>query len=255
MRRIVLIFLAALLMTGASWAQRQPTVPMTAVGEEQKLKGERRIRYLLRQLDLTTEQREYARTLIATMLDEADNPPLSLEQVYTLMAEAQQAEKDGDDERAEQVKQQLRALGRGADREGEFFMNMETELTDEQKGVLRAARERLKRNPSGALRPVDVFRVVYQLDLTKEQKAQTDLWHARFREELRNVKTLDDDKRFQLMNGLLERLRAELTPEQQASFDLSVRRLRPDLANRSLRARVPQTQPAAEEEGEEAGED
>jgi len=246
----VLIFLAALLITGVSRAQRTPTVPMAAVSEEQKLKGEPRIRYLLRQLDLTEEQREYARSLIATLLDESESPSLSLEQVYTLMAEAQQAEKDGDEERAEQVKQQLRALGRGADREGEFFMNMETELTDQQKEVLGAARERLKRNPSGALRPVDVFRAVYGLDLTKEQKAQIDLWHARFRGDLRKVRTLDDDQRFQLMNGLLERLRAELTPEQQARFDLSIRRLRPDLASRGLRARVPQTQPAAEEKSD-----
>jgi hypothetical protein len=254
-RRMVLIFLAVLLMTAVSWAQRTPMVPMLAVSEEQKLSGEKRIRYLLRQLDLTREQREYARGLIATILDEGDTPSLSLEQVYTLMAEQQQAEKDGDEERAEQARQQLRALGRGADREGEFFMNMETELTGEQKEVLGAARERLKRNPSGALRPVDVFRVIYRLDLTKERKAQMDLWHARFRTDLGKVRTLDDDQRFQLMNGLLERLRAELTPEQQASFDLSIRRLRPDLADRELLVRVPQTQPAAGGRSEEPDED
>jgi hypothetical protein len=254
-QRIVLIFLAALLTTAVSPAQRKPTVPMAAVREEPKLKGERRIRYLLRQLDLTAEQREYARTLIATIVDEAENPPLSLEQVYTLMAEQQEAEKEGDEERVERVRQQLRALGRGADREGEFFMNMETELTDGQKETLHEARERLRRNPSGALRPVDVFRVVYAFDLSKEQKAHVDRWNARFRDDLRRIRTLDDDQRFQLMNGLLEALRAELTPEQQSRFDLSIRRLRPDLAGRSLVVRVPQTQPTAEEEDEEPEEE
>jgi len=242
--------LATLLMTEASWAQRKPAVPMAAVSESKKLGGEKKIRYLLRQLELTKEQREYAHGLIATILDETANPPLSLEQVYTLMAEAQQAEKDEDEERAEQVKEQLRALGRGADRESEFFMNMETELTDEQRRVLQAARARLKRNPSGAVRPVDVFRVVRQLELTKEQQAQVDQWHRRFREDLRKVRSLDDEQRFQLLNGLVERLRAELTPEQRASFDLAIRRLRSDVTFR-LQVQVPDTQPAGEEEHEE----
>jgi hypothetical protein len=250
----MVVFLALLLIAEVSWAQRKPTVPMVAVSQDQKLVGEKRIRYLLRQLDLTEEQREYARGLIATILDESGNPPLSLEQVYTLMAEAQQAEKDGDTERMEQVKQQLRELGRGADRENEFFLNMETVLTDEQKEVLQAARQRLKRNPSGALRPVDVFRVAYRLDLTKEQRAQLDLWQARFREDLRKIKTLDDENRFQLMNGLLERLRAELTDQQQKSFDLAIRQLRPDLAV-GLLVRLPETQPAAEQEGEKPAEE
>ncbi|MFQ5807921.1 MAG: hypothetical protein ACE5I3_15865 [Phycisphaerae bacterium] len=252
MRRVAVMCLATLLMAEVAVGQRKPTVPMAAVSEGKKLAGEKKIRYLLRQLDLTPEQQEYARGLIATILDEKASPPLSLEQVYTLMAEQQQAEKDGDKERAEQVREQLRQLGRGANRESEFFMNMEPELTDKQKALLRAAGERLKRNPSGTLRPVDVFRVVRQLDLTKEQHARFAEFHQRLRADQRKVRTLDDEQRFQLMNELLERIRAELTPQQQARFDIGIRRLRPDLASR-LGVRVPQTQPATEGESGKPG--
>lgn len=232
MRRIVLTALMALLVAEAAWAQRKPMVPVAAVSENEKLRGKTKVLYLLRQLDLTKEQREHARGLITTIIDTGAEQDLSLEQVYTLMAEMQQAEADGDEERKKEITQQLRELGKDSDNHEEFFMNMESVLTDEQKAKLKAARERLERNPSGALRPVDIFRAVQRLDLTREQQEHVKGLRDKLRQALRGAQTIKDRQRFQLMNGLLDAIVSKLTPEQQKQFGLSVAKLRPDLAYR-----------------------
>lgn len=247
MQRIVVMFLAGLLATGASWGQEKPMVPVKAVSEHGKLHGKSRVFYLLRQLDLTAEQREHARGLIATILETDTSPSLSLEQVYTLMAEAQEAEKQGDQERAKQISQELRELGRGMGADSEFFMNMEPVLTDEQKEALRVARARLGRNPSGAVRPVDVFRTLDRLNLSKDQRPKLNNLRRDFRRTMRTVQSLKDKDRFQLMNSLLDSIKTRLTPEQRKEFTFRIRQLRPDLAY-NLRIRPPATQPAEEDE-------
>jgi hypothetical protein len=242
------MILAALLVTQACWAQRQPSVPMLAISDTRKLTGANRIRYLLRQLDLDYQQRELARGLVASILDQSENQPFTIEQVTALMAEIQQKEADGDEEGKKQLEQQLRDLATGYDREDEFFMNMEPELTDEQKAKLQAARERLERNPSGALRPIDVVRAAQELDLTKEQQAQLIKTQKELRASLRQVKTLTDEKRFQLINGLLERIHQLLTDEQRPAFDVKVNRLRPDRVGVGLKARATTARPADDQQ-------
>ena len=231
-RRIIMMTLAALLAIEVADAQRKPMVPMAAVSESGKLTGKTKVLYLLRQLDLTKEQREHARGLIATIIDTGAEQDLSLEQVYTLMAEMQQAEADGDEERKKELTRQLRELGKGSDNHEEFFMNMASVLTNEQKRELKEARERLERNPSGGLRPVDVFRAVQKLDLNKEQQEHVKELQETLRKSLRGAQTIKDKQRFQLMNGLLEAIVSKLTPAQQEQFELSVTKLRPDLAYR-----------------------
>ena len=232
MRRIALMSLTVLLVTEVAWAQRKPMVPMAAVSESGKLSGRTEVLYLLRQLDLTKEQREHARGLITTIIDTGAEQDFSLEQVYTLMAEMQQAEADGDEERKKEISRQLRELGQRPDNHEEFFMNMESVLTDEQRAKLAEARARVERNPSGALRPVDVFRAVQKLDLSDEQRENVRQLCGKLRQSLRGTQTLKDRQRFQLMNGLLGAIVSELTPEQEQQFRLSVAKLRPDLAYR-----------------------
>jgi hypothetical protein len=231
-RRIVLMSLMAFLVTEAAWAQRKPLVPMAAVSERTKLHGKTRVLYLLRQLDLTQEQREHARGLIATIVDTGAEQDISLEQVYTLMAEMQEAEAKGDEERKKEISRQLRELGRGPDEHEEFFMNMEQVLTAEQKVKLEQARARLERDPSGALRPVDILRAARELNLSEEQQRRVDEVRDKLRKALRKTQTLKDKERFQLVNGLLDAIVSELTPEQEQQFRLAVAKLRPDLAYR-----------------------
>lgn len=244
MQRPVVMFLAPLLATPMTLAQRAPTVPMTAVSGP-KLTQETKLRYLLRQLDLKVEQRRYARELIAQFYGEGGEAAFSIEEVQAVFRELQQATDQGDEERVKQLEAELREIGRGFDREADFFANMKSVLTDEQTAALREARARLERNPAGSLRPVDLWRAARRLKLTKEQRARLDEVHQAFREKMRGAKSLNDDVRFQMTNGLIELIKAELTPDQQSNFELSVRRLRPDLAWTELKPRVPQTRPAS----------
>lgn len=232
MRQVLLISLAALLTTEVAGAQRKPIVPMAALDQKVKLRGKTRVLYLLRQVDLTQEQRDHARGLIETIVDAEPERDFSLEQVYSLMAEMQEAEAAGDEERKQQLTQQLRALGQPSDNQEEFFTNMESVLTDEQKVKLTEARSRLEHDPSGALRPVDVLRAARALGLSDEQQKHIDELRDKLRQSLRRTQTLNDKQRFQLMNGLLDSVSSELTPEQQKQFDLSIAKLRPDLAYR-----------------------
>ena len=254
MYRAAALVLAATLIAEASWAQQKPLVPMPAVSARGKLTGKNRIMYLLRQLELTHEQRQRARALMDSILAAGSNPDLSLDQVYDLMAQIQDAQAQGDKEREQQVEQQLRALGKGSDRsEEEFFMNMEPELTARQKTLLEEARQRLERDPSGALRPVDIFRLLPALNGTKQQQAAFDQLQNRMRQALREIRTLKDKERFQLMNGLLTSIRKELTPEQAEKFMLGVNRLRPDLTFR-LMVKLDETSTGAEEDTGDAEE-
>jgi hypothetical protein len=245
----MVVFALTVVMSGAGLAQRMPTVPLAGVAEHRELDPQARIRYILRQLNLSDEQIKHARGLLRTIFDDTLNPPLSIGEVHALVAELQVAQKEDDQERIEELEAQLRELGRGHDREAELIMNLEPVLTDAQKEVLTEVRARLKRNPSGALRPIDIFRAAHPLELSKAQRARLDKLHERFRLQMcgfRN-KRIDDETRFQLINGLIELIKAELKPEQVPDFELNVRRLRPDLAYR-LRTKLPDKQSAGEEE-------
>jgi hypothetical protein len=255
----LLTLLTVVLVSETAWAQRKPIVPMAAVSESGKLTGKRRVLYLLRQLDLTVEQRDHARGLIRTIIDTGAERDFTLEQVYALMAEMQEAEAANDEQRKQEISQQLRELGQPAAEHEEFFMNMESVLTDEQKALLVEARARLERNPSGALRPVDVLRAVQKLGLSAEQQEHVIKLRDKLRQALRGTRKLKDQQRFQLMNNLLDGIASQLTPEQHEQFELSIVRLRPDLAYRlrvltEEREENFQQRKSAEEEDEAEGE-
>ena len=236
-RRYVALFLAMALNGETALAQRKPSVPMTAVSSRGRLSGKTKVTYLLRQLDLDAAQRQRARALMEATLDTGSDD-LSLDRVYQLMAEIQQAEADGNAEQKEALESELRQLGKGSNRgEEEFFMNFEPELSEPQKVKLKEARQRLERIPSGALRPIDIFRLLPGLQPTAEQQKEFDEIKTDLRESLRKTKNLGEKERFQLMNGLLATIKKRLTPEQETRFELGVRQLRPDMAFR-LRVRL-----------------
>lgn len=260
MPRPLTMLLAALLLTPAALAQpattapaepaattapgRMPTLPMAALSGP-KLTQETKLRYLLRQLDLNVEQRRFARDLLAELFPrEGESAPFSIDLVQSIFRELQEATEQGDEQRVKQLEAELREIGRSYEREPEFLANLEPILTDEQKAALRAARARLERNPGGSVRPIDLWRLARGLKLTKAQRARLDEVHRAFREKMRGIRSPGDEVRFQMINGLVELIKAELTPEQQREFELGIRRLRPDLAWKQLKPRLPQTRPA-----------
>ena len=233
MRRTLIIIAATLLATNSAWAQRKPVVPMSAISEKGRLAGKKLVLYTLRQLDLDKGQCQQARGLIESTIDAEPEADISLEQVYSLMQQMQEAKTAGDKKREAEITQQLRALGKSnTDNLDEFFENLSAILKDEQIITLKDVRARLQRNPSGAVRPVDVFREVEKLGLNEEQKQTVAEFKQKLAEAMRQKKDVKDKDRFQLMNSLLVKTMALLNPDQREKFDRALARLRPDLAYR-----------------------
>ncbi|GEM_PF-1597763 len=220
----------------------QPIVPMAAVSPSHKLTGEAKVRYLMRQLDLNLKQRRYARELIASIYNDDTNPRISLAEVHAIVAEIEKARAAGDKKREQELGQQLREMAQNADRDREFLTNMETVLTDQQKKLLKKAIARVKANPTGALRPLDVIRAARALDLSDAQKTKLDKIIHRLRDNLAHRRQVTDAVRYQTINGLLYSIKHMLTPEQEKAFDLAILRLRCDLLG-DLRARLPHKGP------------
>jgi hypothetical protein len=226
-------------------AAPQPTeVPVEAINERGKLTGEKKARYLLRQLDLTEEQATYAEGLIETIITAPrEAPPINIDEVRQIWREMEKAKEAGDQEKVEALGKQLQRMGREATGDAEFFANLEPQLTQTQKQKLEQAEARLARNPSGALRPVDLLRIVITLDLTEEQKRKVLDAHVAVRKRLGPLLRPGDQLKLDMVNICIRKLHEMLTPEQQAEFAYRVRTLRPDLTDRGLR--VSRTEPSA----------
>ena len=246
MRRLALILTAAFLVTGTAWAQQKPIVPMTAVSESKALSGKTKVLYLMRQLELNPDQRENVRGLIDAILDSGAEQDISLEEIYSLMAQVQEAEAAGDKDRITELTKELRSRGKKPENYDEFFMNLERLLTDQQKKLLKEARARLERNPSGALRPVDILRAAEKLDLNEEQRKHVEQVRQTARHSLRSTQKLKDKERFQVINGILGSIISKLTPEQEQAYGESIAKLRPDLAYR-MRVLTPEQEAVLKE--------
>lgn len=219
----------------------KPTVPAEAVSDNRRLSGAMKMAYVIRQVRLNDEQKEFARGLFATLYQENAQPQLDLAKVHSIVAEIQKAKEDGDEKLAAELGQQLRDMARNSDGDEEFLMNMETVLTDEQKVAMHAAYERLERNPSGALRPIDVIRAANELDLTTEQRASIQQTGQALREKMRNSRgsKLDDEWRFQTINAMIHSINQVLTEEQSRIFKSKIRGLRADIAVNTMTQQPP----------------
>ena len=230
MRRMAMAVLATVLLAGILNAQPvDELITRQSIDDTKALTGVAKIRFLLQQIDLTAEQREYADGLLASLGDAQANQQLSLAQIRQLVAELQEAKADGDSEREKQIADEMRQTAKGYDPSEEFFMNMEGELTDVQRQRLEEARARLERNPSGAVRPIDAFRAARDLDLTKEQGGLLLDLQQKFRERMGKSRKLDIDRQHALFSKFLDDIFKLLTPEQQTAFRARITALRPDL--------------------------
>lgn len=191
------------------------------------LMGEWRARYLVRQLNPTSEQREAAEGLIETVLRQPA-PQINLGRVRELMALMQQAEADEDSEAKARYTKEIQLMGKQRSNEPEFLDNLRLQITDAQKKQLDAALERLERNPSGHIRPVDLLGLVEEMKLNDEQTKKV----AELKEEQRQKSTaagrLDDTRRAQMLRTLVRKLNQVLNESQRASLDADIQRLRTD---------------------------
>ena len=237
MRRIPFVWLTALLLTVTSFAQTmRPTQARPPGGERVvPLRGEQKLRYLVRQLDLGPEDREfvegllevYAEQVRAQKTEQEERGDL-LERVRVLNAQMEEAEQAGNTQRADELREQMKVLGPGVLAEREFLATLETNLSDDQKATLKQARQRLRRVPDGALRPIDVLKAAQALELDPEQQGKLSKLLQEYRAYVTGIAGgLSRPARELALGRIVSDIRGMLTPEQAERFDKQIVKLRP----------------------------
>lgn len=258
MYRVLLFGPVALGVIAVSPVLAGSEIPVAAIDERVRLPGAKKIGYLLRQLDLTEEQATHAQGLVDSIFAERSHPsPPDTNEVRRIWTELERAKEAGDQKRVDELTAQLQQISQNAAREAEFFVNMEPLLTEEQKNKLKEARARLERNPSGALRPVDLLRAACEFDLTKQQERQLLAAHLATRKQLGPILRPSRQLMLRMINSFADEIRALLTSDQVAKFEDRVRALRPDLIDQGLRVRATEgaaSEAPAAEEAEAVGE-
>ncbi len=231
MRRTTVGLCCAVILAGAAWAADE--LPREAVGHNRPLLGELRVRYLLRQLDLTEEQAKAAEQIIRAAYTPANERAAG--KVRALWRAWAQADAAGDDAKAQLAIKELRKLNEDPLPETTILKQLEEVLTDRQKRKLEAAQRRLKRYPGGGVSPGDMYRIARELDLSAEQNKQLLEIYKATREKLGPILRPSEKKKAELVNYMYGRLLEMLTPEQREVFAYRVRMLRPDLIDEGLR--------------------
>jgi hypothetical protein len=229
-----------------------PQIPGAAIDERVKLAGEKKVRYLLRQSDLTEEQAAQAQALIDSVLPKQARPtPPNPDEVRRIWTELEQAREAGDQSKVDALTRELRQIGHETPGDAEFFASLEPLLTDEQKVKLEEARARLERNPSGALRPVDLLQAARRLDLDEPQQGKLLEAVLAARRQLGPVLRPSEELKLRMINSLADDIQALLTPDQLDKLEHRLRALRPDLIDQGLRVRMPQLSPDEPPTGDE----
>jgi len=250
MRRLMLPGIVAFWLAAPLLAMAEPEIPEAAINDKAKLLGPRKAAYLMRQLDLTEQQAAHAQGLIDSILPSDEQVPINVNEVRQIWKQIEQAKATDDQAKVDELTQQLQQMGKEATGDAEFYDNIAAQLSAEQKQKLAAAQARLERNPSGALRPIDLLRAAWELSPTAEQT--TRLWTVQeeMRKMLYPILRPNMELKLRLINFIHDETRAVLTPEQRAKWDVRVRALRPDLLDQGLRVKPPepaQTDPPTEE--------
>jgi len=235
MTRLFLGILVAGSLVTAAGAQSLDALPGAAINAKRPLSGDKKVRYALRQLELTKEQAAQANGLIESLFTKDAQPNVDIDRIRQLVREMQEAKEQKDEARVQQLQGEIKQMGRGADNEPAFYENFRKMLTDTQKTRLAAIRSRLTRNPSGAVRPVDVLDTARALELSEKQLTNVRRIELRFRADANARVQYDDKRRVQLVNGLIARVQDELNNAQKTEFNHRIALIRPDTIEKTLR--------------------
>ncbi len=240
MRRVISrLPLALLLLAAPLTAIGQLTVqPSAGPGQppprkttQRVLAGQEKLRYIVSQLELSAEESKHVEGLFtrfdSDIKQEQEAVQRRVEEIKALYAELQAAEQAGDQQKKNQINEQLRLMAPGARAEEEFLRDLVSALTPAQRATYEQTVARLLRAPDGALRPVDIVRIARGLNLTPEQAKALETTKETFRRTVNEVAALEDPQRAEMLQRFSNDIRAALTAEQQAAYDKAVTRMRP----------------------------
>lgn len=259
MRRGIWIALVSMSLTGFVAAQSRPAATPRPAGagpraNPETLKGEKRAHYIMRQLDLTEEQKGHANGLIDVYYKQ--KPDIDLVKLQVLISDGQKleaqkkTEKDPQklaqiDAQLEDINSQIRAMGQNDGNEEEFLTNLRMVLTPEQKTKLDETLKKLSSNPTGELHVADIVRFVAALKLNDEQQAKFREVQTKTYESANSQGNLDDAKRYAILKKMLEDLQGILDAGQMKTVnDLCAPGLAVSKEKAEMAAAAPATQPA-----------
>lgn len=193
------------------------------------LKDDLRLRYLLLNLALDAQQTAAAKTLLEQYLQNrvARVSALPVEEIRRLNEELNQAVSSGDAVAQERISARLRDLARVDQFDEEFMRGLHGVLSPEQRDALEYHLERLTRNPSGMLRPVDVLYVAWRLPLTPELRVGL----AQVEQDFRRAVNADEmfvHQRSMHVTQLIGAVQRLLPADERRAFDEKIKRLRAD---------------------------
>lgn len=238
-RVVMLALLAAGSIASAQNIQPMPGGRPAGQTEPKRppLKDEARAHYILAQIELSAEQKANAEGLLESSFAQAaaagSGATIDLSKVQSLMEELRQAQADGNKQREEQITEELRSMGRGgpgtANAEREFLDNLRKSLNPEQLKQLDEALSRLERNPSGALRPIDVIRAAQAMNLSKQEEAELERAAAVYRKQVNGtvMQLGPEGPRGQSLTEMIEAIKKTLGAERGGKFEARVNRMRP----------------------------
>lgn len=188
-----------------------------------------RVRYIFKQLELTPDQRQQAEALLDSITGGAGVEGLSIEKVREVWGAIQQATQAGDQAAVDRYTEQLRQMGKqnagSIEDDQEFLTSLRSILTDEQKKTLDRVVGWLTRNPSGLMRPVDLFDICRELKLTEGQLKQMSQVEADCRRKANETQANDDKAREALSATVTSAISSVLTPEQRTQFEARIKRM------------------------------
>ena len=234
MRGASLLWLMGFGILCSTAATAENDLPMAAIDDKAKLLGQRKAVFVLRQLELTEEQVGQMQGLIDSIMPEEAPVELNVDRIRELYQEIEKAKKAGDNAKVDELTKEMERMGREATHDQELYDNLKTFLTEPQKTRMDEVLEQLQRNPSGAMRPVDLVRAVMEQNPTDEQKYRLNRAQDAMRKLLYPILNPKLEKRLELINFLHDEIRKILTPEQLPGYEKRVRSLRPDLTDEGL---------------------
>jgi hypothetical protein len=201
---------------------------------------EQKLRYIVRQLNLNEKQKQHAEGLFAILQSESNLGPEEtkdrMELIMSTYHAMQDAEKAGDQARADELREELRNLAPGAAAERNFVNGLMPVLDEQQKEKFQTLLKKLDKVTDLSLKPIEVIRLARQQKLTPEQTEQIDKIQEEFRHSVAAGKAPDS----QALDKLISDVSAVLNPTQRAAFEQEISRRRVDEP-----AAAPSTQPAA----------
>jgi|GEM_PF-2495744 len=218
--------------------------------DQSGLQGERKLRWICKQLRLSDEQMQQAEALIAVYnaelkAMEAEAVEL-LQKIQDKYAQIQAAKAQGDTQAVQTLQEELRNMAPGVQAENHFFEGLQEVLNDEQKERLPAIRKRAAAAVDIMLRPVHVLRAVRKLTLTSEQDQKVEKLLADFRQKQVTSRPSNQQAAEEQVDQLVADIRALLTEEQAALFEREITILRDDPPPaRPIELPSPQTKPAS----------